>query len=51
MSTENNFRLFLWDLVGNPLTCLLTIAVLFMIVSNTRLWPMLLALFKKSKAV
>ncbi len=47
ISTENNFGLFLWDLVSNPLTCVLTIIVLFMMISNTRLWTMFLGLFRK----
>ena len=47
ISTENNFGMFLWDLVSNPLTCVLTVIVLFMMVSNTRLWPMLLGMFRK----
>ncbi len=50
MSTENSFGLFLLDLIKNPLTCVLTVAVLFMIVSNTRLWPMFLGLFKMKKS-
>ncbi len=49
LSVENNFWLFLLDLVRHPLTCVLTIAVLFMIISNTRLWPMILGLFKKKR--
>lgn len=51
MSTENNFNLFLWDLVSNPLTCVLTIVVMFMMISNTRLWPMFLGLFKNKRTV
>lgn len=47
MSTENNFGLFMLDLVSNPLTCVLTAVVAFMIISNTKLWPMLLSIFKK----
>ena len=47
ISTENNFGMFLWDLVSNPLTCVLTVIVLFMMVSNTRLWPMFLGMFRK----
>jgi putative tricarboxylic transport membrane protein len=49
ISTRNSFGSFLFDLVSNPLTCVLTTIVLFMIVSNTRLWPMLLNLFNKPK--
>lgn len=49
MSTEHNFGLFLLDLVKNPLTCVLTIVVLFMIISNTRLWPKLLGMFSSTK--
>ncbi len=51
LSTENNFGLFLWDLVSNPLTCVLTLIVLFMAVSNTRFWPLFLGLFKKRTSV
>jgi putative tricarboxylic transport membrane protein len=50
MSTENNFGLFLWDLVSNPLTCVLTAVVVFMIISNTRLWPLILGMFKKNNS-
>ena len=49
MSTQNNFGLFLWDLVSNPITCVLTIIVLFMILSNTRLWPMIKGVLFKQK--
>ena len=50
MSMENNFGMFLWDLVSNPLTCVLTVIVLFMMVSNTRLWRLFLDLFRKKPA-
>ena len=38
LSVNNNVGFFFWDLVSNPLTCILTVVVLFMIISNTSLW-------------
>jgi putative tricarboxylic transport membrane protein len=50
MSTRNNVPAFLLDLVTNPLSLVLTLAVIFMLVNQTRLWPWVLKFFKRKKA-
>jgi putative tricarboxylic transport membrane protein len=50
MSTRNNFPAFLFDLVSNPLSLVLTLAVIFMLINQTRLWPWFLNLFKRKNA-
>ncbi len=47
MSTENNFWLFVVDLVSNPLSCILVALVLLMILTNTPLWLWLKKLGRK----
>ncbi len=49
LSLNNNVGLFFWDLVRNPLTCVLTLVVLFMIVSNTPLGDFMKRKLKKSE--
>jgi putative tricarboxylic transport membrane protein len=46
MSTRNNVPAFLLDLVTNPLSLVLTLAVIFMLVNQTQLWPWVLKFFK-----
>ena len=48
MACENSFTGFLLDLVTNPLTCVLTIAVILMLINQSPLWPLFLNLFKKN---
>jgi putative tricarboxylic transport membrane protein len=50
MSTRNDVPAFLLDLVTNPLSLVLTLAVIFMLVNQTRLWPWVLKFFKRKKA-
>jgi putative tricarboxylic transport membrane protein len=50
MSTRNNFPAFLFDLVSNPLSLVLTLAVIFMLINQTRLWPWFFNLFKRKNA-
>jgi putative tricarboxylic transport membrane protein len=38
LSTRNDFGEFLWELVSNPISLVLTLAVLFMFVSQTPMW-------------
>ena len=47
MSCKNNFGVFLVDLVSNPLSLVLTIVVIFMLINQTRLWPMMMRLFRR----
>lgn len=47
MSCKNNFGVFLVDLVSNPLSLVLSIVVIFMLINQTRLWPMLMRLFRR----
>jgi putative tricarboxylic transport membrane protein len=47
MSNQNNFGAFLLDLVTNPLSLVLTIVVLFMLINQTKLWPIILKTFKR----
>ncbi len=50
MSVRNDFPAFLLELVTNPITLVLTLAVAFMLVSQTPLWPWVLNLLRKRKA-
>lgn len=50
MSSENSIPALLLDLVSNPLTCVLTLAVFLMLVNQTPLWPWFIQLFKKGKS-
>ncbi len=50
MSTRNDFPAFLLELVTNPLSAVLTVAVVFMLISQTPLWTRFLSLFKRKKA-
>ncbi len=38
LSTRNDIGEFLWELVSNPISLVLTLAVFFMLVSQTPLW-------------
>lgn len=49
MSTRNDFPAFLLELVTNPLSAVLTVAVIFMLISQTPLWTRFLGLFKRKK--
>jgi putative tricarboxylic transport membrane protein len=49
MSTENSLLKFLLELITNPLSCVLTLAVVFMLISQTALWSSFLGLFKKKR--
>lgn len=49
MSTENSLLKFLLELLTNPLSCVLTVAVVFMLISQTTLWSSLMGRFKKTK--
>jgi putative tricarboxylic transport membrane protein len=46
MSTRNDFPAFLLELVTHPITLVLTLAVVFMLVSQTPLWTWFMSLFK-----
>ena len=50
MANRNNFPAFLLDLVSNPLSLVLTVAVIFMLINQTRIWPWFLKLFKRKNA-
>ncbi|MBL0714772.1 MAG: tripartite tricarboxylate transporter permease [Desulfosarcina sp.] len=50
IANQNNFPAFLLDLVANPLSLVLTVVVIFMLISQTRLWPLFLKLFKRKNA-
>ena len=50
MSTRNDFPAFLLELVTNPITLVLTLAVVFMLVSQTPLWSWFLNLLRKKDA-
>jgi putative tricarboxylic transport membrane protein len=50
MSTRNDVPAFLLDLVTNPLSLVLTLAVIFMLINQTKLWPWFLKLFKRKNA-
>jgi len=49
MSSENSLPAFLLDLVANPLTFVLTLAVVLMLINQTPLWPWFFNLFKKNE--
>lgn len=49
LSVDNSFPLFLKDLVTHPISLVFTLAVLFMLISQTPLWQKLLHLIKKKK--
>jgi putative tricarboxylic transport membrane protein len=49
MANQNNFLAFLLDLVTNPISLVLTLAAIFMLISQTRLWTLFLQLFKRKK--
>jgi putative tricarboxylic transport membrane protein len=51
MSTENSLLKFLLELLTNPLSCVLTLAVVFMMVSQTALWASLMGRIKKKQAL
>jgi putative tricarboxylic transport membrane protein len=46
MATQNNITAFLLDLVTNPLSFVLTLAVIFMLINQTRLWTRVLERFR-----
>lgn len=50
MANQNNFLAFLLDLVTNPISLVLTLAAIFMLISQTRLWTLFLQLFKRKKS-
>jgi putative tricarboxylic transport membrane protein len=47
MTSENSIPAFAADLVANPLTLVLTLAVVFMLVGQTSLWQWLKRSLKK----
>ena len=47
MACENSIPAFLLELVTNPLSLILTLAVLFMLISQTPLWPMIKRVFHR----
>ena len=49
MANKNDFGAFLLDLVSNPLSLVLTIVVIFMLINQTKLWPMILKAFKRGE--
>lgn len=49
MSVRNSIPAFLLDLVSNPLTCVLTLAVILMLVSQTPIWKQAMNRFKKDR--
>jgi len=49
-ATRNNFPAFLLELVTHPISLVLTIAVIFILISQTKLWPWFLKLFKRKNA-
>jgi putative tricarboxylic transport membrane protein len=49
MAVENNAFAFLLDLVSHPLTCVLTLAVVLMLINQTPLWPRMMSLFKRKQ--
>jgi putative tricarboxylic transport membrane protein len=50
MSVKNDFSAFLWDLVSNPITLVMTLAVLFMLINQTPLWGGIKGALAKNKA-
>ncbi len=49
ISTGNSLPAFFWDLVSNPLSCVLTAAVLLMLLNQTPLWPRLMNFFRSNR--
>jgi putative tricarboxylic transport membrane protein len=49
MSCRNSIPAFLYDLVSNPITLILTIAVVFMFLSQTRITALIIRQFKGKK--
>lgn len=49
MSAQDNVGTFLFDLVSHPLTCVLTMVVLFMLIRSTPLWPLLVRVLRKKE--
>ena len=49
MSCQNKPLAFLLDLVSHPITGVLTVAVLFMLISQTRLWSLMLDRMKRGR--
>ncbi|WP_029915133.1 tripartite tricarboxylate transporter permease [Pelobacter seleniigenes] len=49
LSVNNNVGSFFWDLVSNPLTCILTLVVIFMIISNTSIWRIIKRQVRQAK--
>ena len=47
ISCRNDFGIFMLDLVTNPLSLVLTVAVIFMMINQTRLWPFFLRIFRR----
>ena len=47
MANKNNVGLFLLDLVNNPLSLILSLIVIFMLVTQTRLWPLIFQRFRR----
>ena len=47
IAARNNFSVFLRDLVTNPISLTLTLIVIFMVLNQTRLWPLFLKMFKR----
>ena len=50
MAARNHFPTFLLDLVSNPLSLVLTLAVIFMLINQTRLWPCIVKVCKRRAA-
>jgi len=48
MSVDNDFSMFLKELFTNPISLIFTVAVIFMLLSQTPLWPKIVGLFKKT---
>jgi putative tricarboxylic transport membrane protein len=49
MSVKNDFGAFLLDLVSNPITLVMTLAVLLMLINQTPLWNLMKNAFTKHK--
>lgn len=47
ISCKNDFGLFFKELVTNPLSLVLTVVVLFMLINQTKIWPMFMRLFRR----
>lgn len=48
LSVGNSMPMFLKELVTNPISLVFTVAVFFMLISQTPLWPKLIGCFRKS---